>query len=505
MTLPRIAEPTPDTAGARAESTLATRLAWVTGLRLLTLLALFTATSAFYLGGTLKNYDESQRILLWTFAIGFALAALYGLALRRRRHLTVLAWVQLALDQLTWTSFVYISGGPTSGATSFYALSALVGAILIGQRGAVTAAAFGLSCYLSVCFALSARWIMPPSDQVADGYATTATAMAYPVLLNGLGIAVVAVLSGYLAERLRTTGGRLIVAEERAASAEHLATLGRVAAGLAHEIRNPLGSIRGSIELLRDSPAMNAEDRTLCDIVQRETSRLEDLVNDMMDLARPRMPSPAAVSIARLAKDVVALAMTNSRSGSGDVHVVYGGPDDGANALCDSAQMRQVLWNLVRNAVQVSQAGAQVCVEVRDEPDAIFLIVRDQGPGVDDEAKKRIFDAFYTTRTQGAGLGLAVVKRILDDHVPFGVTLEIESPVTAPRLPRPEPTRRSVRFLAELARAEPGSERSSSTAQDVSVGPRKPSWRPPPPETFGTEFRLRLQSAGYLPRPSDRT
>jgi signal transduction histidine kinase len=406
-------------------------LAWVTGLRLVVLFTLFVATSFFYLRVGFHAGGASQRTLLATFGAGFALATAYGLILRRGRHLTRLAFVQLACDQLTWTAFVYVSGGAASGATLFYALSALVGAALVGRRGAMFAAALGVSCYVVVSFALARGLVLPPTDQDPASYPKRFDAMAYPMLINIVGVLVVAVLSGYLAERLRTTGGRLERAEERAVAAERLATLGRVAAGLAHEIRNPLGSIRGSIELLRDSPALSDEDRELCDIVNRESARLEELVNDMVNLSRPRPPSATATSIAQLAQEVVSLASKNERRATTDVRVAYVGPDLGAFALCDPAQMRQVLWNLLRNAIQVSQAGSSVEVRVEEEAERITLAVRDEGPGVDDEAKARIFDAFYTTRTQGAGLGLAVVKRILDDHRSLGVTLRVTSPVSA--------------------------------------------------------------------------
>ncbi len=414
---------------ARAPSGLATRLAWITGLRLALLLALFGATTVFYLRDSLFRYQESQRVIFWTFGLGFSLAAAYAALLRRGKNLEQLALGQILLDQVTWSAFVYVSGGPTSGATSFYALSALVGSVLIGQRGALTAAAMGLSAYTLLCVAFVLRWIKPPADQAAASYVVEPKELAYPFLLNSLGIIVVALLAGYLAERLRATGGRLELAEERAVAAERLATLGRVAAGLAHEIRNPLGSIRGSIEMLRESPALGAEDRELCDIVQRESKRLETLVSDMMELAKPRKPAPEPVSIVHLAKEVVALSAHSERSGSGDVKVEYAGPEEGAIALCDGGQMRQVLWNLVRNAVQVSEAGSVVRVKVSQAKRDIVLGVQDQGPGIPDEQKKKLFDAFYTTRTQGAGLGLAVVKRIVDDHAYVGVRMDIESPI----------------------------------------------------------------------------
>lgn len=410
------------------DSGLATRLAWMTGLRLGFLTLLLAAVAFFYLKGALLQYGASLRIVFVTIATAYGLAALYAALLRTGRNLRRLALAQLILDQLTWTAIVYVSGGATSGATSFYALEGLVGAILIGLPGAATAAISGVAVYAGLCFAFGLRWIRPPPDQGAANYVVTVSELVYPLLVNALGISVVALLAGYLAERLRVTGGKLEVAQQRAIEAERLAVLGRVAAGLAHEIRNPLGSIKGSIEMLREAPGLSEEDRKLCGIVQRETERLGNLVGDMMDLAKPRAPQPEPVDVASLARDVVELASRSERSGGGDVSVRYDGPGATAVAKCDPAQMRQVLWNLVRNAVQASAAGTSVVVRVEPKDKQIVLAVDDQGPGIPEEARDRIFDAFYTTRSKGAGIGLAVVRRIMEDHRAHGAEFELVSP-----------------------------------------------------------------------------
>jgi signal transduction histidine kinase len=241
------------------------------------------------------------------------------------------------------------------------------------------------------------------------------------MFVNLLAIVVVTLLASYLAERLRATGGRLVQATARAEQAERLAALGRLAAGLAHEIRNPLGSIAGSIELLRTGGTLSDEDRKLCEIIERETARLNDLVGDMLDLSRPRAPAKAAVDLGAIARDVVVLA---ARSGRGeDVKVTYEGPDT-VVVLADAAQLRQVAWNLVRNAIQASSPGHEVKVVIADHGETCALEVRDHGPGIPPEARLRLFDAFFTTRAHGMGIGLAVVKRILDDH---GFPVEVES------------------------------------------------------------------------------
>jgi signal transduction histidine kinase len=407
------------------QHSLIKRLAWTTGLRLSFLVLLLGATAILYLRGALEQYPISLRIVFLTICVGFSAAAVYALVLRSGRYMLPLAWWQIAVDQVTWTAIVYVTGGPSSGATSFYGLTCLVGAVLVGLRGAAVAGALGVGMYALLGVALHFGWLPPPADQAATGYVLGTQDLLYPLLVNALGVACVAVLAGYLAERLRLTGGALQAATMRAYEAEQLAILGRIAAGLAHEIRNPLGSITGAIDMLREGAAISEEDRRLCDIVRREAGRLNELVGDMLDLAKPRRPPHAeATDVAALAREVVALAI-NAGRGS-DVAVRYEGPSGQALARCDGAQLRQVLWNLVRNAIQASFAGTTVVVGVRQDVENVTLWVDDQGPGVPEAEEERIFEDFFTTRTKGAGLGLAVVRRIIDDHAHMGATLAVK-------------------------------------------------------------------------------
>lgn len=402
---------------------------WVTGARLLVTTLLLAATTFFYLRGGVTHYPQSLSIVYATIGVAYALSAIEATLLRSGKRLRGLAFWHLALDQCLWTSIVYVSGGASSGATSFYGLTVLVGAVLIGLRGAAFAATFGFLLYGLMCIAFYTHAIVPPIDQPNITYATTRDQIGYPLLLNALAITVVSMLAGYLSERLRVAGGALEVATRRYTQAERLAELGRISAWLAHEIRNPLGSISGSIEMLREGPALSSEDKQLCDIVSREVTRLNDLVSDMVDLSKTREPEVEPVDVGLLAREVVELAMRSR--GAEDHRIEYVEEDCDGGALlakCDPAQMRQVLWNLVRNALQASPSRGVVRVGVgAKKADGVTLWVEDDGAGIDDDAKRRIFDAFYTTRAHGAGIGLAVVKRIIDDHAPYGVAITVES------------------------------------------------------------------------------
>jgi signal transduction histidine kinase len=401
------------------------RLAWLTLARVLFLALALTLVGLFYLRDVYDVGSYTLRVSLATLGVAFGLAAAYAGVLRTGRGLERLADLQLVLDQVTWTVVAYLTGGVTSGATSFYGLSCLVGASLTGMRGAAVAAAAGAISYGGLVLALQRKWLRPPPDQPPGLYTLSSDELWFYLLVTLLVLVVVSLLAGTLAERLRWTGGELVLATERADQAERMAGLGRLAAGLAHEIRNPLGAIAGSIQLLRTVSSLSDEDRRLCDIIQREAARLNDLVTDMVDLSRARKPLLAAVDAAAVAREVVELSAASGR-GVSDVQIRYEGLDV-ASVQADGGQLRQLIWNLVRNAVQASRPGEAVLVRVApNEQGLLELSVKDGGVGIDENAKERLFDAFFSTRSQGTGVGLAVVKRIADEHH-FAIRVESEA------------------------------------------------------------------------------
>lgn len=392
------------------------RLTWLTFARLLLYLILLAATSAFYLQGDSSRYPASLRVVVLTLSVAFAISAVYATWIRTRRALNALAWTQVFLDQAIWTVLVYLSGGPLSGATTFYGLSCVAAAVTLGLPGALAAAGVGSVLFVALIEGLSHGLILVPYDQ--PPFVWKSTLFLYPTLVSLLGLVIVALLAGYLARRLQTESGQLALVTERAERAERLAALGRIAAALAHEIRNPLGSISGSIEIIREAPGLGEDERRLCEIVRHEVMRLNDLVGDMMDLAKPRSPNLATVDLARIARDVIDLAQQGGRA-EHDVPLVYDGPDT-AVIRADGAQLRQVIWNLVRNAIQASGAGLPVRVHVTDDH---AVEVTDRGAGIPREMRGKIFDAFITTRAHGVGIGLAVVRQIVDAH---NGTIEVE-------------------------------------------------------------------------------
>ena len=209
----------------------------------------------------------------------------------------------------------------------------------------------------------------------------------------------------------------IVALRETAARGERLAVLGRLSAGLAHEIRNPLSSISGSVQLVRQAERLEAEDRDLLGIVLREVERLDDLVSTMLLVGKPREPARKACDLSRLVLEVVEITRRGPAANGGiEIQTELGGP---VIAWADEDQIRQVLWNLLKNALQASPRGTLVRVAARSgdgRVPAAVLEVSDQGRGIDPSQRSKIYDMFYSERTHGAGIGLALVRQIVDAH-----------------------------------------------------------------------------------------
>jgi two-component system sensor histidine kinase PilS (NtrC family) len=205
---------------------------------------------------------------------------------------------------------------------------------------------------------------------------------------------------------------------------ERLVTVGHLAAGIAHEIRNPLASISGSIELLRQAPQASDDDRTLMNIVHREIDRLNVLIGDLLDYANPKPRTPVDFDLSVLVEEILQVARAEPAFSAIDVTLDLEKP---LRIHADPAQLRQVVWNLVRNAADAAGAGGKhVKVTAYGGPDGPAITIADDGPGIPPEQLAKIFDPFFTTKSKGTGLGLATCHAIVLEH---GGRIDAESEV----------------------------------------------------------------------------
>jgi two-component system sensor histidine kinase PilS (NtrC family) len=213
---------------------------------------------------------------------------------------------------------------------------------------------------------------------------------------------------------------KIIEMESQVRRQERLATVGSLAAGIAHEIRNPLASLSGSIQVLQSELALKGDEKNLMDIVVRETDRLNTIITEFLEYARPGFVQTVQVELASLIEETTAL-LKNSKVFSEAITIVCD-VDPGIRLRGDAQRLRQVFWNLFINACQAMPNGGQMTVtavpfsRVEDDDSWCEIVIADTGVGIAPEQRDKIFDPFFTTKTGGTGLGLAIVYRIIEDH-----------------------------------------------------------------------------------------
>ncbi len=279
---------------------------------------------------------------------------------------------------------------------------------------------FGLSIVtvlVGVGMALYARRVLAPlatvterAKAVADGDLTPR-----PVVASNDEI-------GELAQTFEAMVLAIGKANANLVASERLATVGKMAAHVTHEIRNPLSSIGLNIELLEEELAGGDEEALgLVKAVQAEVERLTDLSEEYLSVARRQAPRLEEEDVGQIVTEAFEFMRRDLQSHDvkSELHV----DDELPPLMIDEAQIKQVIFNLVRNAREVLQAGGSVVLRVQSTGGGAEILVEDDGPGMDDETRERIFEPFFTTKSSGTGLGLAISMQIIEAH---GGTIKCE-------------------------------------------------------------------------------
>lgn len=218
--------------------------------------------------------------------------------------------------------------------------------------------------------------------------------------------------------------------EEVKRKAQRWSTVSEVSAGMAHEIRNPLASISGSIEVLRDQLDLNESQSRLMSIIIRESDRLNKLISDFLDLSRPRKPDFKLVSIHAVISEIMLLLKT-CEAYKESIQIKLDIEEEQIEVELDKDQFTQIAWNLAKNALEAMPEGGTLTIkgvirhdtdqskrilENQPKPPFFRLTVSDTGIGMNQDIISRIFDPFVTYKRKGVGIGLAIVYRIVENH-----------------------------------------------------------------------------------------
>lgn len=213
--------------------------------------------------------------------------------------------------------------------------------------------------------------------------------------------------------------------EAKMKSEERLATIGKLAAVVAHEIRNPLATMSASAQMLAMSSQIKEEDRRILELVMREAERLNQWISELLDYARPRRGLKVKVDLSELVAQVVEILRGDPASASVQFNTYI---EPGVSVLGDPQRLHRVVLNIGKNAIEAMKDGGLFEARCWSETDQTsrwaVVAIMDTGCGIAKEDRSRIFDAFYTTKPRGTGLGLAVVQQVVEEH---GGTVTFES------------------------------------------------------------------------------
>lgn len=210
---------------------------------------------------------------------------------------------------------------------------------------------------------------------------------------------------------------------------ERLSVMGELAASLAHEVRNPLGSIRGAVEILQDDYPREKENYRFLQILTKEVARLNQVIENFLDLARRKSSQISEISLQEGVDSVVQILSAKARKEG--VRIDSRLPQEPLHIKGDENKLHQILLNLLLNAIAASDGGGHVTIDYHIERndsglDILNLIVSDTGSGIPESEIEKIFKPFYTTKEQGTGLGLPITKRIIEE---YNWNLRVESKV----------------------------------------------------------------------------
>ena len=505
-----------------------------------------------------------------TYAVSiFYLATLAGI-----ERFPWLVDVQLGADALLVSGFIGLTGGIVSYFSSLYLLPIIAASIIRFRRGALQVAVLSVVLYVGL---VAAQYLGMFPDWLGHGEAALPSRefAQYTLAINLLGFVAVAILSGSLAERLRSTQSRLQDASEeiqdlrafneyvidgllsglatadadgsiltlnRAASTitgvsqdqavghdagdilqlpahvrsrlstlaqtpslrvefefrapqgqpleiglmvtmialpngrrgylftfqdvtelrrlervahlqQRLAAVGEMAAGIAHEIRNPLAAMSGSIQVLRQELPLNDEQAQLMDIVLRESERLNDTIKSFLAYARPQKFSITRLDVSKVVQDTTRLLRNSAEAREGHT-VEVDVPPDPVWYEADENQIRQIVWNIASNGLRAMPSGGRLVLSVAVQGGVlhgeVMLSVQDAGHGIPADELDNIFQPFHSSFEKGTGLGLAIVHRIVSDYggviqvsstVGVGTTVRVRLPVRVMAPPVAEPGR----------------------------------------------------------------
>ncbi len=401
------------------DSELRKKLKWLMFFRVLFSSLLLGSTAILHLGRVVSPLSRPLIFLYGLIAAIFLLSFIYSILLYRIRRTLLFAYIQIGLDTIAVTLIIFMTGSFSSFFSFLYLLVIVYASMLLHRRGAMVMAVL-CSIQYGILIDLEFYGFLQPFDLDANLAITeyAGSQILYRIVVTMMACFAVAFLSGLLSEQARRTRRELMVMEAHVKRVERMAAIGEMAAGLAHEIKNPLASLRGSIQMLQETRPPDSDEDRLMRIILREADRLSSLVSDFLLFARPPRGRREKIDLGRHIGETVDLFSQDTHCRAGIEIVTTISPDLHVFSLkMDPDHLRQILWNLLLNAADAIEGSGRIEIQAHPGRGRQTVIrISDTGCGMSRETVESIFDPFFTTKSSGTGLGLSIVHRIVESY-----------------------------------------------------------------------------------------
>jgi signal transduction histidine kinase len=375
----------------------------VTLLLLLALAIEYSATFSF-------SFIPFVKIILAAYVFSAACFLFYYW----NRFLAVQAYVQIFADLVLVTALLYATGGIGSSAYFLYVFPIMGAALVLDSRAAYLTASLAAILFGGLVDGMYLGLIPQTGANAAAGM--TLGSVLYLIFVPWSAFFLIAFLTNSLAVRLRKADLALREAERELLVRERLSEAGRISATLAHEIRNPLAAISGSVQVLRRELPLDPGQKELMGIILKESVRVSQILGQFLDFALPAKQVFSVISLPEILDETLKMLKGGGEL-NGQVRVQGNYLASGLHYYGSQGQFKQVFWNIVKNALRAMPDGGTLNIDfLQPRREEVELRFSDTGKGLSAEAKEHLFEPFYSGFEGGRGLGLAVVRRIVDDY-----------------------------------------------------------------------------------------
>ncbi|MBC7349388.1 MAG: hypothetical protein H5U05_05390 [Candidatus Aminicenantes bacterium] len=348
-------------------------------------------------------------VVFYGFSLIFFLLYLWG------KILVSQAYLQLISDLVLITWLVYISGGMTTATYFLYIFAIIAASLVISEKATYLAA--GLSAVLFGFLVDGTYFGLIPYFHPDQAVKQEFGSVLFNLILAWAVFFAVAFFMSYLSRSLRRARQELEQAQKELILKERLAEAGRVSASLAHEIRNPLAAISSAVQVLKSEYKGNGDIGRMMEIIVRESKRVSQLLEQFLDFSAPSKKMFSQIDLGLLLNETLEMLRSSGELDGEKIRVdgnylfrkitYYGNPN----------HFKQIYWNLIKNAIKAMPEGGKLSLNFyNSRRDGLKIVIADTGVGMSDKDKENLFVPFYSGFGEGRGLGLATVRKLVEDY-----------------------------------------------------------------------------------------